>query len=151
MNIFATVGTTVFDPLIESLDQGPFARSALLQIADGSYTPTRSKWIRFTDTIDELIQNADLVVCHCGAGSVFGLLQAGKVPVVVPNLTRRDKHQAELARWLDSNNYCVVAMTPDAVNEAIETYSEQKQRCVPFDVKRFFWSNGLNAILTSSM
>jgi len=151
MSIFVTVGTTAFDPLIESVDTGPFAESSLLQISDGEYVPNRSKWFRFDPLVKEHIDNADVVVCHCGAGSVFGLLQAGNVPIVVPNLTRRDKHQAQLARWLQANRFCVVSMTPENVNEAIGSYSELKEECIPFDVKRFFWADEMNQILKASL
>lgn len=151
MNVFVTVGTTAFDALIESVDSGPFAENALLQIAEGEYTPKRATWIRFDAAIQDRIDEAEVVICHCGAGSVFGLLQAGIVPVVVPNLSRRDKHQAQLARWLAANRFCVVAMTPEGVNEAIDSYAEQKKNCVPFDVKRFFWTDEFNQLIRTSL
>ena len=151
MNSFVTVGTTAFDDLVEAVDSGPFAKNALLQIAEGDYTPKHSNWFRFDESIQQFINEADVVVCHCGAGSVFGLLQAGVIPIVVPNLSRRDKHQAQLARWLDTNRYCIVAMTPDEVNDALVNYAKRKQACVPFEVKRFFGSQKLNQIIRASL
>ena len=151
MNAFVTVGTTAFDTLIQAIDNGPYAKTSLLQIADGEYVPKHAKWFNFDASIQEHIDNSDVVICHCGAGSVFGLLQAGQIPIVVPNLSRRDKHQSQLARWLDANRFCVVAMTPEDVNEAIEYYEELKKKCVPFDVKRFFWAKEFNQLIQSSL
>lgn len=151
MNIFVTVGTTSFDPLVEAIDKGPFADTALMQIADGDYQPVNARWFSFEPGIQNYIDNADVVVCHAGAGTVFKLLEQGKIPLVVPNTVRRDKHQLEMARWLKQKNYAVVAMSTGEVNQKLIEYSDEKINCVAFSEKRFFYQKALNDLVRTHL
>jgi len=151
VSVFVTVGTTSFDQLIEAVDNGEHASTAFLQIADGDYRPVHARWCRMLPGIDVAIERADIVVCHAGAGTVFGLLQAGLVPIVVPNLFRRDKHQAELGRWLARRRYAIVASGPDEVNDRIARYAELAAACAPFDTPRFFMTDRLNALVNEAL
>ena len=49
------------------------------------------------------VDQADVVVCHAGAGSLTMALAAGRCPVFVPRRVsvgeQIDDHQLELARW----------------------------------------------------
>ena len=146
-----TVGTTPFDELIEVVDRGPHAETAFLQIADGRYRPAHSPWARFVDDVAERASAADVVVTHAGAGSVFALLQAGRMPVVVPNLVRRDGHQVELLRWLEARRYAIVAHSVDEVNGLVERHARLQGELRPFDVERFFFGAELNADLRAAV
>ncbi len=151
VNVFVTVGTTSFDPLVDAIDNGPFAASALIQIADGDYQPKNARWFNFEPDIQKHIDSADVVVCHAGAGSIFKLLEKGIVPLVVPNTVRRDKHQLEIARWLTEKNYAVVAMSAAEVNQKLFDYPDEKLNCVAFNEKRFFYQNELNELVRGHM
>lgn len=56
--------------------------------------------------VQEAIERADIVVTHAGVGTVLDVLDAGKVPVVVPRTAARhehvDDHQKDLAQYLDA-------------------------------------------------
>jgi len=145
VRIFVTVGTTAFDPLVEAIDKGPHAADALIQIADGEYKPTKAEWFVFRPGIQKYIDEAEIVVCHAGCASVFQMLDSGIVPLVVPNTIRRDKHQLEIARWVERKNYGVVAMNPEQVNDALSGYPEKKEHCVSFNEKRFFYQEYLDS------
>jgi len=151
VNVFVTVGTTAFDPLVEAVDRGGHAGHALLQIGDGEYVPANARWFRFEPGIRRHVEAADVVVCHAGAGSVFGLLESGIVPLVVPNTVRRDKHQLEIARWLTRNRYAVVAMDPMDVNATLDGFPAARERCVPFAERRFFEQATLNRLVRARM
>ncbi len=144
VNILVTVGTTPYDELIEAVDTGQHASNARLQIANGTYIPLVAQWDRFIDDFQIRCAEADVVVCHAGAGSVFGLLQSGVCPVVVPNLARRDVHQAELARWLERKRFAPIAWQLDDVNLLIAKHTEFAADCRSFDVERFFLDDELN-------
>ena len=61
---------------------------------------------------------ADVVVAHAGIGSALTVLEAGKVPVLVPRTQRLgehvDDHQAQIARHLAGRDLAVVA-TSDTI------------------------------------
>lgn len=147
MNIFLTVGTTSFDTLVKAVDTGSHAKNTVMQIADGNYAPKMARSFSFQLGIQEYIDKADVVVCHAGAGSIFRLLQAGLVPLVVPNTERQDKHQLEIARWLERKRYAVVAMNPSEVNLALDSYIKRRQECVQFSEQRFFYQDSLNQLV----
>jgi len=102
MNIFVTVGNTHYDTLIKHVDTLVDANehSVVLQIADGAYTPKNHTHIRFTQEIDKYFDEADIVITHAGAGSVFHLLELQKKMIVVPNTERIDNHQLDLANFV---------------------------------------------------
>lgn len=123
MNIFVTVGHTHYDSLFRSIDQylSPEQYLVTNQIADGAYSPKQHEFFRFVDSTSELIDQADIVVTHAGAGSVFNLLEAGKKVVVVPNFERVDKHQEDLASFVENNKYGCVCWDLSQIEKCIVT------------------------------
>jgi UDP-N-acetyl-D-mannosaminouronate:lipid I N-acetyl-D-mannosaminouronosyltransferase len=110
MNIFVTVGHTHYNSLFKAVnDQLPSETYDVVnQISDGDYLPDKHKHFKFTQNIASYIEQADLVITHAGAGSVFHLLEVGKPIVVVPNFERVDEHQKDLANFVEMNNYATV-------------------------------------------
>jgi len=110
MKIFVTVGSTHFNSLIQQVDQllncDDF--DVTCQIADGSYIPKNHKYIRMTDVIEQYFAEADVVITHAGAGTVFYLLESVKKMVVVPNCERVDNHQLDLAQYVEKNMFAKV-------------------------------------------
>lgn len=70
------------------------------------------RWLPFNELKEEA-ERADVVVTHCGVGSVLMALRAGKCPVVIPRLRELgehvDGHQMELARNLEASGLAFVA------------------------------------------
>lgn len=123
--IFVTVGTTRFDALSQTIDSGDFQTRALelgytrivLQYGWGALSPEKASTVReglvweafdFTDRMAEYIAQADVVIGHCGSGTVLDVLRGpifgemvsvGRRPVLilVPNPSLMDNHQLELA------------------------------------------------------
>ncbi len=140
--IFVTVGTTAFDQLIEAVDaQLPGTQfDVTCQIADGKYLP-KTKHVRFADDLSHRFAQADVVITHGGAGTVFELLEQGKKIVVVPNLFRVDKHQTDLAKHVEQNNFGVVCW-------ALSDLSACLERCIdttfnPYSKEPFFMAGEL--------
>lgn len=95
--IFVTVGTTMaFDTLIRKVDQlvadGTIAEPVICQIGTGTYEPEHCKFFRFRPSLDDLFDEADVVITHGGA-TVISLLVARKRFVAVPNDRAADQHQ----------------------------------------------------------
>lgn len=75
------------------------------------------------DQFVEFIRNADLIIAHAGAGTLLHILQAGKVPVVMPRRRQYgehvDDHQVELVQVLVSEGRVVPAHEPEDLPAAI--------------------------------
>lgn len=105
--IFVTVGTTAFDLLIKSVDEvsNQIQDEIICQIADGRYVPRNCEYFRFKPGLEKEYNEADLVICHGGAGTLFNLLKLNKKVIAVPNLQRKDKHQTDLIDTLSADNH----------------------------------------------
>jgi beta-1,4-N-acetylglucosaminyltransferase len=108
--IFVTVGTTHFDDLIREVDRllecGVVRDRVYAQIGSGSYVPRHAEWVRYLENIRQVEEEADLVICHGGVGSVFELLYLDKDFIAVPNPELPDGHQAELLSALIEEGWC---------------------------------------------
>jgi beta-1,4-N-acetylglucosaminyltransferase len=118
--ILVTVGTTPFDELIRAVDESlPRETEVSLQIAEGAYQPKNFPWFKFTPAIGELYEKAELVICHAGAGTTYKLLEMRKKMVVVPNLTRSDPHQKELAAFVERGRHAPVCWDPAEIGRVV--------------------------------
>lgn len=103
--IFVTVGTTHFDRLIRKVDElkeiESFEDQVVCQIGSGKYQPKSCDFFRFQTSIENWIENADLVISHGGTGSVLSLLQANKKFVAIANTQLADDHQTKFLMRLE--------------------------------------------------
>lgn len=106
--VFVTVGTTSFPSLVRFFDRPSKRCEIVIQTADPTYKAVSAKCFTYTNDIDRYYSWADVIVTHAGAGSVYALLEARYTIVVVPNLERADKHQLELANYIEANQYAMV-------------------------------------------
>ena len=121
MKIFVTVGTTAFDNLIAAADQQLTNKYTLVsQISDGAYLPKNHEYFRFTDKVNRYFENADLIVCHGGAGTIYKVLELGKKLVIVPNLDRVDHHQLDICDFMVKNDHALACLNTDDLYSCIE-------------------------------
>lgn len=118
MKVLVTVGTTSFDSLFAELDncQIPKYMDIECQIANGIYIPKHFPWFRFSDDFKQKFSEADAIISHAGAGTVFDLLEQGKKSIVAANLERKDKHQEELANYVSTNQLALGITSLDQLN-----------------------------------
>lgn len=149
MNIFVTVGTTKFDPLIEAIDA--FAQSSqhsfTYQIADGDYIPRTGNYFSFTAKIDEHYDHADIIITHAGAGSIYTLLERRKIIIIVPNLERVDKHQSDIANFMENNCYALVCSDVASIANSIINIQNFTPR--EFKKTNFFKQKNIASFLLS--
>ena len=115
-----TVGTTPFSRLTnkiinkyDSSENDIYAQTASDEIV--KYI----KHVKFTSNFEEKLFNYDLVITHAGAGSIYSLLEKSKKIIVVPNLDRDDKHQYEIAKFVEMNGLGIVCWNPDEISDSI--------------------------------
>ena len=142
-NIFITVGTTEFDDLIESIDNEEFLRmlhqlhckNLTIQIGRGSYPkqlqqlcPHYSITVniyRYKPDLKDDMMNANIIISHCGAGSILETLSIRKPLIVVVNSTLQGNHQTELSDELSKNNHCLSTDPKDLINTLSDIYSRR--------------------------
>ncbi|MCX5720874.1 MAG: glycosyltransferase [Nitrospirae bacterium] len=88
------------------------------------------------DQFAKFIRDADLIIAHAGAGTLFHVLQARKVPVVMPRRRQYgelvDDHQVELLQALALEGRVVPAYEPEDLPAAItEARRRSKQPMQP--------------------
>jgi UDP-N-acetylglucosamine transferase subunit ALG13 len=137
--IFVTVGNfSAFPRLIRAIallkERGAIRDDLLLQIARmPSFNADGCKVVPFVapEEFDRLIREADVIVCHGGAGSIIPALRAGRVPVVMPRQSRYgehvDDHQVEVARALSEQQRIVLAMESGDLEHAIAAARQRSQ------------------------
>lgn len=97
--ILVAVGTQFpFDRLIEAVDQWAAASGTsdvVAQIGPAVHTPRHIEAHRFLppNEFNALLERADLVVAHCGMGSILSALAHGKPIVVMPRSAAKGEHR----------------------------------------------------------
>lgn len=121
MKIFVTVGNTQYNSLIKAIDESlsPDKFDVTIQLADGKYTPLHHKFFRYTQDIKSYFNDADVIITHAGAGSVFQLLEDKAKMVVIPNHDRIDTHQLDLAQYVDNNKFANVCYDLDNIEACV--------------------------------
>lgn len=126
MKFLITVGNTRFDSLFKTLDMiaQKSQHSFIGQIADGIYVPQHFPSFTFSQDIATNITNADAVICHAGAGSVYRLLENQKKIIVVFNTDRIDEHQKDLARFVEAKQLALTCWNLATLENSIEQLNE---------------------------
>lgn len=132
-NILITTGTTHFNSLCELGSKWGRQIQGRIIIQDKEFTgnhevlPNVSS-VRWIKNIEYYVNQVDLVVTHCGAGSVFKLLQQDIRFVVCPNYERSDDHQIELAGYLRNYQLAPVKSIVELNNYEIRDLIEISRR-----------------------
>mmetsp|Transcript_6045 Transcript_6045/g.18239 ORF Transcript_6045/g.18239 Transcript_6045/m.18239 type:complete len:164 (-) Transcript_6045:932-1423(-) len=125
MKVFATVGSTKFDELVAAVDGDQIREilakrgyvSVTVQYGMGSYKIREDSGAKgvtlaaynFKPSLDEDMEQADLVISHAGAGSIMEALRRRKKLIVVVNERLMHNHQAELANEMDARGHSFAA------------------------------------------
>ncbi len=135
--IFVTVGTDdhTFDRLILHLDRlvevGQLQTPVFAQIGPKATEPKYVEWARMLSytEMQEKVRLSDKVVCQGGPGTIFTCLKNGKIPIVVPRLSKYveaiDDHQVDFVRHMSSYNKILAVYEIDELLGVIESYEQQ--------------------------
>ena len=137
--IFVIVGTHPigFPRLFEELDMiAPRLNDKITaQIGHNKILPKNFEYFRFIEDDDEFrkhLKNADIVICHGGAGSILDALFLGKRVVVVPRLSKlkehSDDHQLELSKKLNAVGFVDMVLDIKKLRSTILKVKKQGKR-----------------------
>ena len=132
--IFVTVGnaTQGFSRLLKAVDElaakGIFGSDPVFIQSGNNRTffPAHCKHEMFlaTDDFAQKVREANLIICHAGAGTLIHVLQVGKIPVVMPRRKKHgelvDDHQLELVQVLTAEGRVIPAYESEDLLNAIE-------------------------------
>lgn len=127
MKLLVTVGSGRFDQLIEAVDTQFCAAQydIVCQVAKGGYRAKHHHSFEFSQSFAEYWREADIVITHAGAATVFELLEAGKKLVVVPNRFRIDDHQQDMANYLVQQQLAIVCHELDDLSDCVARCARQ--------------------------
>ena len=96
--ILVAVGTQFpFDRLVETVDKWAAngKREVVAQIGPSSYVPDNLQAHSFLPAgeFQALLERADLLVAHCGMGSILSALSHGKPIIVMPRAAAKGEHR----------------------------------------------------------
>lgn len=106
-------------------------RQLAIQIGRGEFEPKIDDdqisltFFRLKDSIENDIEDADLVISHAGAGTCLDVLEKKKPLITVINDDLMHNHQTELADKLSEDRYCV-SCTCSTLADAIQTINPAK-------------------------
>jgi len=144
MKILVTVGSSPFESLIRAVDLVAIKlpeHHFIFQISDGIYKPRSGKFFSFSDSFSSYIDNADIIITHAGAGTVFELLEKQKKCIVAPNFERVDKHQSDLTTYIEENTLAIVCSNLSYISTSIENVIKFEAK--PYAKKSFFLTKEL--------
>jgi UDP-N-acetylglucosamine transferase subunit ALG13 len=132
--ILVAVGTQFpFDRLVETVDQWAATSGAsdvVAQIGPSAYVPTTIQAHAFLPPkeFQTLLERADLVVAHCGMGSILSALSHGKRIVVMPRSAakgeHRNDHQLATAKRFSDQPGVTVAWDESVLRRCLEQFTE---------------------------
>ncbi len=163
--IFVTVGnaTQGFPRLLEAIDEiagnGTLKQETFV-VQSGSNFGFRARHCAqrgffSPDEFRELIDQADVIVCHGGAGTLHHVFSAGKVPVVMPRRRKYHEHvddQYALVKALADHGRVIPAFETTDLSAAIEIARERHESMAPPSLSTALGiiERAINELFTSS-
>lgn len=126
--IFATVGTTRFDEMVEAMDKiaPKFKEEVIIQIGNAAYIPQNCKYFTFDDDLLKYYKKADIVVAHGGAGITFEVLNLGKKLIAVENPHVLEGHQRDLLGKLSYDGYLIWCIDLNTIEYCINNVKKME-------------------------
>lgn len=128
--IFVTLGTQdqKMYRLLDLLESSKIKDEIIVQAGGSSdYSSKKMKIQAFYSMkeIDELIKQADLIICHGGAGSLISALKANKKVLAMPRLKKYgehiDDHQVEIVSSFEDQGYIKIIHENDNIDQLVKS------------------------------
>ena len=127
--ILVTVGTHVrgFERLVQKMDDiaSKIEEEVIIQIGNTAYKPKYAKYFMFKSyqEMEQLINEARVIVCHGGAGTILLALKQGKTVISVPRLKEYNEvlvdHQLDLVYTLANEKRIIAVYNLDLLEKTL--------------------------------
>jgi beta-1,4-N-acetylglucosaminyltransferase len=126
--IFATVGTTQFDELVEAMDKiaPKLNEEVVIQIGNRKYIPKNCKYFTFDEDLLKYFKNANIIISHGGAGITFEVLNLGKKLISIENPHVLGGHQGDLLGRLSQAGYLIWCKDLNKIENCIKDAKKMK-------------------------
>ena len=119
----------------------------VVQIGRGTHIPhellnegvkrgINSSYYLFKDTLMADMEEADLIISHCGAGSILEAMQLKKLLILVINPSLQGNHQVEIATAMQQGNYCLCC-NPENFFQTLEQVCLHGVKSLKESLKRY--------------
>lgn len=133
--IFVTVGTheQQFNRLVEYMDMWAenHDEKVIIQSGYSTYEPKNCEWKKLLpyDEMNNLIEQARIVITHGGPSSFVAPLMIGKTPIVIPRKKEFGEHvndhQVRFCRQVEDRMGSIIVIEDiNELGELIDTYEE---------------------------
>ena len=120
-----------FDRLIKEMDEiaGRMDEEVIMQIGETAYEPRNARYFRFAskEEMDGLYEDARVVVCHAGVGSILTALEHGKPVIAVPRRKKYgehvDDHQLDIAGEMEKEGRITVVCDVGELEDVLTNVS----------------------------
>lgn len=124
---FVTVGTQKqdFKRLFEWLENIEINDKVVLQQGYTNFQSEKYESYEFPKNYQELLSEANVVICHGGVGSIIEAISKGKKVIAIPRLQKYgehvDDHQIEIVNKMEKQNYIFSANSENELQKKLET------------------------------
>ncbi len=135
--IFITVGnaTQRFTRLLNEIDKlsedGLFGTERII-VQVGNNAPLISRKVTSVsffemEEFESFVQTANLIISHAGIGSLMHILRCGKIPIVMPRMTKYNEiindHQLQIVEYLAASSRIYPVFEASGLRASIQAYS----------------------------
>ena len=146
-DVLVSVGTTAFDKLVlyvMGLDLNRNVKYQVSSLSKIKFQQDDANIFDFIQDIRDLYQRS-LVVTHCGAGTVFTLLELGVDFIAVANVEDRiDHHQLEICEYLKVNSLAPAFANLNEFSSAMIEYKNDLQELIECFQPKPYSKKGFN-------
>lgn len=136
--VFATIGTQKqkFDRFLDIILKSKELQNEkiVVQMGGNKYDNTNDKieiksYIS-SDEFEKYMNEADLIICHGGVGTIFTALERGKNVIVIPRLKKYGEHindhQVDICKQLQDEGYILYLSDGEDIDEKIRILKSKK-------------------------
>ena len=132
--ILVTLGTQKqqFIRLLDMIENSKITDKIIVQAGHTKYESKKMQILDFIDyeEMDELIDNADIIITHGGTGSIVTALKKGKKVIACPRLKKYgehvDDHQVQIVDTFDDVKYILKLEEDSNLDELIKKIKREK-------------------------